>query len=112
MFYLCRMRKLKKLLSIFFLLAFVIPTFEKGIHAFEHEDDFHCVSSEFHFHSVEHHCQLCEFTNDVTSSSPSDESRELSFICSEIQNQSLSFLLPKHFVVFASLRAPPAFVNA
>jgi hypothetical protein len=49
-------------LSSFFLVLLLFPMVEKEIHAFEHKDDVHCMSSEKHFHAMEHHCSICDYT--------------------------------------------------
>lgn len=56
------MQKLKKAGAIFFLLLFLFPFAEKGIHDFLHEDVIQCTHADKHFHSAEHHCELCDFT--------------------------------------------------
>lgn len=35
---------------------------EKEVHGFECSSDIHCTASEKHFHSLEHHCAICDFT--------------------------------------------------
>jgi hypothetical protein len=62
---------LKKYLSIFFLLLFLFPIVEKEAHAFEHIADVHCTANQKHFHSLEHHCILCDFIN-TDSNKPTD----------------------------------------
>ncbi|OFY86496.1 MAG: hypothetical protein A3F72_15025 [Bacteroidetes bacterium RIFCSPLOWO2_12_FULL_35_15] len=104
------MQKLKNILSVFILLVFLFPLAEKGIHDFSHINETHCISSDKHFHSPEHHCEICDFTNDFNGlpsfhhsdlliSKPAD----LDFFFT--QNNIL--LQEKHF---HSLRAPPSLV--
>lgn len=58
---------IKKYLSIFLLLVFVYPFLEKGIHDFEHLNDFHCsAQSEKHLHEQEHNCAICDFNVPVS----------------------------------------------
>lgn len=40
----------------------MFPQIEQQIHAFEHLDDFHCSSSDKHFHEQEHTCAICDYT--------------------------------------------------
>lgn len=35
---------------------------EKELHALEHSNDFHCTSSDKHFHEQEHNCSICDYT--------------------------------------------------
>jgi hypothetical protein len=55
-------KQIKKYLSLFFLVLFLFPMVEKEAHAFLHSTDEHCVASDFHFHKLEHHCAICDFT--------------------------------------------------
>ncbi len=80
---------------------------EKEVHAFQHLKDFHCSSSNKHFHTVEHSCSVCDFTSTNSSSAPETHYQ---FI---ISVQQFSFL---PFVEIAALqntfnnlpaRAPP-----
>jgi len=57
------MQKLKKILSVCFLLLFIFPFAEKGIHDYFHVDASQCTHADKHFHASEHHCELCDFTN-------------------------------------------------
>lgn len=57
------MLKYLKIPLIFFLLfLFLFPLIRKGVHAFEHSADQHCSASEKHFHDLEQHCNVCDFT--------------------------------------------------
>ena len=62
---------LKKYISVFFLLLFLFPLIEKEAHAFEHITDTHCTANQKHFHSLEHHCILCDFIS-TDSNKPAD----------------------------------------
>jgi hypothetical protein len=104
------MQKLKNLLSIFTLLIFLFPLAEKGVHDYSHINDTHCISSDKHFHSEEHHCEICDFTNDFTGI-PSFNHPD--FLISKPSN--LNFFLTKQNLLlqekhFHSLRAPPSLV--
>lgn len=54
--------QLKKQLSFFFLLLFLFPLIEKEAHGLECDTDIHCTADENHFHNLEHHCAICDFT--------------------------------------------------
>lgn len=51
-----------KLFTLFCLLVFILPQVEIQIHAFEHANDFHCTSSNKHFHEQEHNCAICDYS--------------------------------------------------
>jgi hypothetical protein len=55
-------QRIKKYLSFLFLLLFLFPMVEKGMHELEHKDDFRCSSTNKHFHNLEHNCSICDFT--------------------------------------------------
>jgi hypothetical protein len=61
-------RLLKKYSSIFLLLLFLFPMTEKALHAYEHQSDTHCTSTDKHFHAPEHSCDLCDLS--ISSSDP------------------------------------------
>ena len=104
------MQKLKSIIAIFTLLVFLFPLTEKGIHDYSHIKAPHCTSSDKHFHSAEHHCEICDFTNDFNGI-PSFLYSDL--LLSKQSNLDFFFtinnllLQEKHF---HSLRAPPAVV--
>ncbi|HNP47368.1 MAG TPA: hypothetical protein PKL85_00965 [Bacteroidia bacterium] len=53
--------RLKKYLSVFFLLLFLFPTATEIVHQYEHCNDFHCTEkSNVHLHQLEHHCFICD----------------------------------------------------
>ena len=57
-------RSIKKYLSLFLLLTFLYPFAEKGIHDFEHRNDFHCsTKADKHIHSQEHNCSVCDYNS-------------------------------------------------
>jgi hypothetical protein len=101
------MQRIKKYLSLFFLLLFLFPMAEKGWHAFEHQADEHCEATDKHFHKQGHSCSLCDFT--ITDSNYPAE-KEYSLI---ITVQPFLFRSPAESVntpsAFQSLpaRAPP-----
>jgi hypothetical protein len=52
----------RKYFSLFLLGTFLFAYSEKGIHDIVHADDPHChVLYENHFHTIEHHCAICDF---------------------------------------------------
>jgi hypothetical protein len=52
----------RNITGFFFLLVFLFPLVEKGLHDFSHRNDFHCAEkADKHFHSEEHSCSLCDF---------------------------------------------------
>ncbi len=104
------MYKLKPILAIFTLLVFLFPLMEKGLHDFSHISDKHCISADKHFHPSEHHCEVCDFTNDFNGL-PSFNQPDL--LLSEQGN--LDFFSTKNNILlqkkhFHSLRAPPSLV--
>jgi hypothetical protein len=102
------MKNLSKIIcSLVFLLAFLFPQIEQQIHAFEHIDDFHCNSSDKHFHEQEHRCSICDYT--LTDSSEPTEAAFTTLRFSSSFHYSTST-----FIVFCSneeqnlpARAPP-----
>ncbi|MEP6647911.1 MAG: hypothetical protein ABJC12_12555 [Saprospiraceae bacterium] len=72
-------------------------------------NDFHCTNnSTMHFHQAEHHCNLCDFTNDVSTTTSlviyTFEQQQHCVVNFFFQETNYS-LQPK---VFLSLRGPPA----
>ena len=54
--------KINQILSFIVLLIFVYPFIQKEIHTLEHAHDFQCTThTERHYHSVQHHCLVCEY---------------------------------------------------
>lgn len=101
------MIRLKKFFVLFTLLVFLFPFVEKEVHNFSHETDFHCNESDIHFHSEEHHCNVCDFTIDVNGSPELNQPR---FKFDEAINSYFSFNennLSLHEAEYSSLRAPP-----
>ncbi len=43
---------------------------EKEVHAFQHLADIHCLATDKHFHSIEHHCSVCDFSHTTNSTTP------------------------------------------
>ena len=66
--------QIKKYFSLFFLFLFLFPMVEKEIHALEHKADIHCSATDKHFHSLEHNCSVCDFTNTNTITTPETSS--------------------------------------
>jgi hypothetical protein len=100
-------QKLKKIFALFSLAVFLFPFVEKEIHNYDHQNDFHCTTSESHLHNPEHHCSLCDYTNDYNGS-PSFHQDDL--ILSALSVTYFSFSENNsslHHGRFPSLRAPP-----
>lgn len=100
-------KHLKKYYSLFFLFLLLFPMVEKQAHAFEHRDDIHCSATDKHFHELEHHCNICDYTS--TDSNPVAE-HHISFFIGEIRFSYFS--LPENIhtpEAFQDLpsRAPP-----
>ncbi len=72
----------KKYLSIFLLFLFLFPIVETEVHAYKHSFDKHCVSTDKHFHPLEHHCSICDFT--ITNSSIPPSNNYLGLISSSV----------------------------
>lgn len=51
----------QRIFSFFLIAIFLFPQVEKAVHDFHHRNDFHCTSSDAHFHETEHHCHLCDY---------------------------------------------------
>ena len=53
---------IRKISSLFFLGIFLWFYSVKDLHDIAHADDIHChVLNAKHFHTQEHHCQICDF---------------------------------------------------
>jgi hypothetical protein len=60
-------KHLKSILALFALLVFLFPQVEKEVHQYLHAVNVHCEEHDVvHFHNVEHHCFLCDFTSPVS----------------------------------------------
>jgi len=67
-YYICSImsRMFKMYSGVLFLLLFLFPQVQKGLHDFEHRHDVHCdATSELHLHQLEHVCKLCDFSISV-----------------------------------------------
>jgi hypothetical protein len=54
---------LKKIYALLFLLAFLTPAVGETLHQLSHASELHCnEKSEHHFHELQHHCDLCDYT--------------------------------------------------
>ena len=63
------MKLLRKIVSVFVLLAMFVPALQKTIHDFSHQHDFHCTSTaEKHFHEASHHCVSCDVLLNIDTS--------------------------------------------
>jgi hypothetical protein len=56
------LRSVQRYISCLLLALFLFPMVEKQLHAFEHAEEFHCTSTDKHFHDAEHSCEICDFT--------------------------------------------------
>lgn len=99
--------QIKKIFSVFFLILFLFPLMEKGIHDANHLDDAHCIATDKHFHTLEHNCPICDFTVTNHTFTPETSARFIIFV------QHFSFVslnekinTEKVFHLFPS-RAPP-----
>lgn len=100
-------KNINKYFSFFFLLLFLFPLAEKQAHAFEHESDPHCLATDKHFHSEEHHCSICDFT--VTDSGTLTENN-FTFIVTDFELSFDPFNENKNCLQFfhhLPSRAPP-----
>jgi hypothetical protein len=102
------MHKLKSIFAIFFLFVFLFTLAQGEVHAFHHSNDFHCTANNaVHFHEAEHHCTICDFTDNL-SLSPSFNYQNLSLhelcVLSFFFSENNYFYYEKNFL---SLRAPP-----
>ena len=52
---------LRRYIGVFLLLLFIFPQAEKVLHDYKHRNDFHCSTTDRHFHFPEHHCQICDY---------------------------------------------------
>lgn len=54
---------IRKIYALLFLLAFLTPTVGETLHQLSHASELHCnEKSEHHFHELQHHCDLCDYT--------------------------------------------------
>ncbi|HLG04277.1 MAG TPA: hypothetical protein VI731_11835 [Bacteroidia bacterium] len=69
-----------RIAGVFMLLVFLFPFVEKGMHDFEHRDDFHCTEkSSKHLHANDHDCSICDYQAPVSQHDPTDVNRILTF---------------------------------
>ncbi len=104
------MQKLKPFIAIFTLLVFLFPLAEKGIHDYHHINDKHCASVDKHLHTSEHHCEICDFTNNINGLPSYNEANLLlseTAVLDFYFPENILLILQKHF---HSLRAPPSLV--
>lgn len=110
MFYIWHMQKLKHIVALFSVLVFLFPLVETELHNFSHFNDVHCMAVNGHYHQGEHHCLLCDATNDL-SATPSFHHPDL--VAHELCDLTFFFLEKSYFVQqkdFLSLRAPPSLI--
>jgi len=98
----------RKYAALFLLALFVFPFVEKGIHDLDHAKDTHCyVKNSTHFHTNEHHCEVCDFNVSITS-----DPEYLNYELTHVQCKTLNFYFYKNDFLLApafsfSLRGPP-----
>jgi len=101
--------KLKSILALFALLVFLFPQVEKEIHNHEHAVNTRCTEHDIvHFHKVEHHCFLCDFTSPVSPSSFLQKIALAEHHWNEGQFFFTEFSYSLQPKVFHSLRGPPS----
>jgi len=102
-------QKLKGIVAVFSLLVFLFPMVEKEIHNYDHAGIIHCTEHNVvHFHNVEHHCFLCDFTNPVSTSTLLNKIAfaEHQWVEGQFFLYEFSYSLQSKY--FHSLRGPPA----
>jgi hypothetical protein len=98
---------LHKLVVSLLLLLFLFPLVEKGIHAFEHEDEEDCLAYEdIHLHEKHHDCKLCDYNIEPAQKTPIDFKLVTSSKSLKIDFLFESILIETSLYYF-SLRAPP-----
>jgi len=102
------LQKLKSILAVFALLVFLFPQVEKEIHNHEHAVNVRCTEHDVvHFHNVEHHCFLCDFTSPVSPTSTIYKTALAEHHWNEGQFFFTEFSYSLQSKDFHSLRGPP-----
>ena len=100
-------KQIKQIVSFFLLSLFLFPMVEKEVHEAIHSADVHCTAGSKHFHNLEHHCSICDFT--ITDSNrPTDFNYQLVISSKQFSFQAFteSLDIPEAFQLLPS-RAPP-----
>ena len=104
------MAKLQKYFSILLVFLFLSPQLEKGVHDYLQRNDFHCSTTDIHFHNTEHHCGICDYVFPFSSGqSFQDYSLKNQKIASKKINLYSETVYTTSPSYFFSLRAPPVF---
>ena len=99
----------KKLVSVFFLLAFTVSLAEKGLHDFSHRDDFHCAEkADKHIHSEVHFCSLCDFHLAAAQEPVAHDLAFISVAQPLVLNSDVRQFQPPRFFQLPVSRGPPA----
>jgi hypothetical protein len=100
-------KQIKNILVPLLLFIFLFPMVEKEVHTSIHSADVHCTAGNKHFHDLEHHCSICDFTL-TDSNKPTDVNYQLVVSCKQFLFQSFteSLDIPGTFQYLPS-RAPP-----
>ena len=62
------MKRVYKSIFPFLMMGFFLfPQVTLAIHNFSHSSDLHCNDADLHFHTQEHHCNICDFSIPLTS---------------------------------------------
>lgn len=101
------MQKLQKVIAYFLLIVFLFPLAQTEVHAFVHQNDFHCDSKDFHLHEAEHHCSICDYV-------PTTSDKPNSYIFHSFDYYFTNYYFPLYQSVLIesyqfnfSLRGPP-----
>ena len=98
---------LHKLVVSILLVVFLFPLAEKGIHAFEHEEEEHCATYEdIHLHEKHHDCHICDYNLEPAQKTSIDFKLVNSSKSLKIDFLFESILIETSLYYF-SLRAPP-----
>jgi hypothetical protein len=55
-----------KYLAILLSVALLFPAAADTYHGIQHQDEFHCTSSDIHLHEQIHHCNICDYIAPLT----------------------------------------------
>jgi hypothetical protein len=99
---------MRHFITYLFLGLLLFPMTEKVLHAFEHDENEHCIETEAtHLHERHHDCSLCDFNFEPLHSCELNSEIIPFSKPTEAEYHFISFVsLRNHF--YFSLRAPPA----
>lgn len=99
---------IRKFTSILFLLAFLVPSIGESMHTYLHSESSHCnEKTEHHIHDLQHHCEMCDYSSTVCTSSINQKELKL---FSSVQYDYYHFLAVNYFSISITnslLRGPP-----